>query len=104
MPVIATIGLWYAVAHWNAWFDAAIYINDVRKLPLQPILRGILEQGTGTFSDYSGLAQGLELPDPPPAESLKAAMIVVTALLILLIYPFIQRYFVSGVRLGALKG
>jgi putative aldouronate transport system permease protein len=104
MPVIATIGLWYAVAHWNAWFDAAIYINDVRKLPLQPILRGILEQGTGTFSDYSGLAQGLELPDPPPAESLKAAMIVVTALPILLIYPFIQRYFVSGVRLGALKG
>lgn len=104
MPVIATIGLWYAVAHWNAWFDAAIYINDVRKLPLQPILRGILEQGMGQYNDISGLAQALELHDPPPSEALKAAMIVVTTLPILLIYPFVQRYFVSGVRLGALKG
>jgi putative aldouronate transport system permease protein len=104
LPIVATIGLWYAVAHWNAWFDAAIYISDVRKLPLQPILRGILEQRTGSFSDYAGLAQGLELPEPPPAESLKAAMVVVTTLPILLIYPFIQRYFVSSVRLAGLRG
>jgi ABC-type polysaccharide transport system permease subunit len=104
LPIVATIGLWYAVAHWNAWFDAAIYISDVRKLPLQPILRGILEQRTGSFSDYAGLAQGLELPEPPPAESLKAAMLVVTTLPILLIYPFIQRYFISSVRLAGLRG
>jgi len=104
LPIVATIGLWYAVAHWNAWFDAAIYISDVRKLPLQPILRGILEQRTGNFSDYAGLAQGLELPEPPPAESLKAAMVVVTTLPILLIYPLVQRYFVSSVRLAGLRG
>jgi putative aldouronate transport system permease protein len=104
LPVVATVGLWYAVVHWNAWFDAAIYIADVRKLPLQPILRGLLEQGMGQYNDFSGLAQALELAEPPPAESLKAAMIVITTLPILLIYPFVQRYFVSGVRLGALKG
>jgi putative aldouronate transport system permease protein len=104
LPVVATVGLWYAVAHWNAWFDAAIYIADLRKLPLQPILRGLLEQGMGQYNDFSGLAQALELAEPPPAESLKAAMIVITTLPILLIYPFVQRYFVSGVRLGAIKG
>jgi putative aldouronate transport system permease protein len=104
LPVVATVGLWYTVAHWNAWFDAALYIADVRKLPLQPILRGLLEQGMGQYNDFSGLAQGLELAEPPPAESLKAAMIVITTLPILLIYPFVQRYFVSGVRLGAIKG
>lgn len=104
MPVIATIGLWYAVMHWNAWFDAAIYINDPRKLPLQLILRGMLEYGTGQYSDYSGLAQATEFVDPPPAESLKAAMIVVTTLPILLVYPFIQRYFVKGIMLGSIKG
>ncbi len=104
MPVIATIGLWYAVMHWNAWFDAAIYINDTRKLPLQLILRGILEYGAGQYSDYSGLAEMTELADPPPAESLKAAMIVITTLPILMIYPFIQRYFVKGIMLGSIKG
>ena len=104
MPVIATIGLWYAVFHWNAWFDAAIYIFDPRKWPVQLILRGILEYGTGQYSDYSGLAEMTELPDPPPAESLKAAMIVVTTLPILMVYPFIQRYFVKGIMLGSIKG
>jgi putative aldouronate transport system permease protein len=104
MPVIATIGLWYAVMHWNAWFDAAIYINDSNKLPVQLILRGILEYGTGQYSDYSGLAQATEVLDPPPAESLKSAMIVVTTLPILLVYPFIQRYFVKGIMLGSIKG
>ena len=51
MPVIATIGLWYAVMHWNAWFDAAIYLNDPAKFPLQLVLRGILEFGTGQYGD-----------------------------------------------------
>ena len=104
MPVLATIGLWYAVMHWNSWFDAAIYINDAKKLPLQLILRGILEYGTGQYSDYSGLSEMTELTDPPPAESLKAAMIVITTLPILMIYPFIQRYFVKGIMLGSIKG
>ena len=104
MPVIATIGLWYAVFHWNSWFDAAIYLNTPSKFPLQLILRGILEFGSGQYGDFSGFAEMTELIDPPPAESLKAAMIVVTTLPILMIYPFIQRYFVKGIILGSIKG
>ena len=104
MPVIATIGLWYAVMHWNSWFDAAIYLNTPSKFPLQLVLRGILEFGTGQYGDASGLAEMTELIDPPPAESLKAAMIVVTTAPILMIYPFIQRYFVQGIMLGSIKG
>ena len=104
MPVIATIGLWYGVMHWNAWFDAAIYLNTPSKFPLQLVLRGILEFGTGQYGDSSGLGEMTELLDPPPAESLKAAMIVVATLPILMIYPFIQRYFVKGIMLGSIKG
>jgi len=104
MPVIATVGLWYAVMHWNSWFDAAIYLNTPSKFPMQLVLRGILEFGTGQYGDASGLAEMTELIDPPPAESLKAAMIVVTTMPILLIYPFIQRYFVKGIMLGSIKG
>ncbi len=104
MPVIATIGLWYGVMHWNSWFDAAIYLNTPSKFPLQLVLRGILEFGTGQYGDSSGLGEMTELIDPPPAESLKAAMIVVATLPILMIYPFIQRYFVKGIMLGSIKG
>jgi len=104
MPVIATVGLWYAVMHWNSWFDAAIFLNTPSKFPMQLVLRGILEFGTGQYGDASGLAEMTELIDPPPAESLKAAMIVVTTMPILLIYPFLQRYFVKGIMLGSIKG
>ena len=104
MPVIATIGLWYAVMHWNSWFDAAIYLNTPSKFPLQLVLRGFLEFGTGQYGDTSGLGEMTELIDPPPAESLKAAMIVVTTLPILMVYPFLQRYFVKGIMLGSIKG
>ncbi len=104
MPVIATIGLWYAVFHWNSWFDAAIYLNTPSKFPLQLVLRGFLEFGTGQYGDTSGLGEMTELIDPPPAESLKAAMIVVTTLPILMVYPFLQRYFVKGIMLGSIKG
>jgi putative aldouronate transport system permease protein len=102
LPVIATVGLFYAVFHWNAWFDAVIYISDLNKLPIQPILRSILEIGAGQYSDRTFLAE--EILQPPPAEVLKAALVVVTTAPVLLIYPFIQKYFVKGVRLGAVKG
>jgi len=106
-PIIATVGLWYAVAHWNAWFDALIYIFDAKKMPLQPILRAILIQGAGTYVEYGDFSQqALEdaLIEAPPAESLRSAMIIVSTLPILLVYPFIQKYFVKGVIVGSLKG
>jgi putative aldouronate transport system permease protein len=106
-PIIATIGLWYAVSHWNAWFDALIYLFDPKKMPLQPILRGILMQGAGTYTEYGDFSrQAIEdaLIEAPPAESLRSAMIIVSTVPILLVYPFIQKYFVKGVMVGGIKG
>jgi len=103
MPIIATIGLWYAVFHWNAWFDALIYINTPAHMPLQPILRNILEYGAGTYTEYQNLAE-MDFAEPPPSETLRAAMIVVTTLPIVMVYPFIQKYFVKGVMVGGIKG
>ena len=95
---IATIGLFYAVWHWNEWFYAFLYINDTAKLPLQVVLRNILT--AGMIED----TEAIPLDQLPPAQSLKTAMIVVTVTPILCVYPFIQRYFVKGVMIGSIKG
>jgi putative aldouronate transport system permease protein len=100
IPAIATISMYYAVSHWNAWFDAAIYINDNSKYPVQVLLRNIVIAGR---SDDLGI-QMSEAMTAPPAESMKCAVIVVSTLPILCVYPFIQRYFVKGVMVGAVKG
>jgi putative aldouronate transport system permease protein len=99
MPSLATIGLFYAVGHWNAWFDAAIYLQSVDKLPVQNILQQILSQGL--VQDSSMLATETA---PPPTIALQAAMVVISTLPILCIYPFVQRYFVKGTLIGAVKG
>jgi putative aldouronate transport system permease protein len=96
-PALATIGLFYAVNHWNAWFDAAIYIFDPKKQPVQLLLRGIL-------SIVSAEMLGITSEVAPPAESLKSALIIVATVPILLVYPFIQRFFVKGIMVGSIKG
>jgi putative aldouronate transport system permease protein len=98
-PSIATIGLFYAVWHWNAWFDAAIFIRDWDKMPMQVILRGILTQGM--IQDPNS---PIEADILPPAPTLRAAMIVISTVPILLVYPFLQKYFVRGALVGSLKG
>ncbi|MEM7131908.1 MAG: carbohydrate ABC transporter permease [Chloroflexota bacterium] len=104
MPAIATIGLFYAVWHWNAWFDAAIYLSDLQKMPVQVILRGILDAAQSASSTGDVLSVMLEVDEMPPGQSLKAAMIMVTTLPILIVYPFIQQYFVKGALIGGIKG
>ena len=99
LPVIATIGLFYAVGHWNAWFDAAIYIDKSDQQPLQIILRGLLMSTT-----MQGLEQLSFTEKPPPAASLRSALIIVSTVPVLFVYPFIQRYFVKGVMIGGVKG
>lgn len=99
MPVIATIGLFYAVAHWNAWFDASIYIDKSNMQPMQIILRGLLES-----TNLQGMEQLSFTENPPPAASLRSALIVVSTVPVLFIYPFIQRYFVKGIMIGGVKG
>jgi len=100
--VLATIGLFYAVGHWNSWFDAMLYINSYEKLPMQNILRNIIN----SVSDLEGLgAEQYEMMDVKPAStSLRCAVIVVTATPIIVVYPFVQKYFVKGVMVGSVKG
>lgn len=99
---IATIGLFYAVGHWNAWFDALLYITDTKLLPMQNILRNIVSAATLSDLDASSMMAADYVQ--PPAESIKSATIVISTLPILVVYPFIQKYFVRGVMVGSVKG
>ncbi|KIL40603.1 ABC transporter permease [Gordoniibacillus kamchatkensis] len=97
MPIMATIGLFYAVGHWNEFFQGIMYINESFKQPLQVVLRGILTSATNP-NQQAALEQTL------PTESLQMAAVVLTALPILIVYPFVQKYFTQGVLLGSIKG
>ncbi|MEK6989733.1 carbohydrate ABC transporter permease [Paenibacillus sp. FSL K6-1566] len=99
MPAMATIGLFYAVHHWNDWFGASIYINDINKMPIQVIMRNILLTGI-----TQNEAQLEYVQNPPPAATLKSAVIIISTLPILFVYPFLQKYFVKGVMVGSIKG
>ena len=99
MPVIATIGLFYAVYHWNAWFDASIYIDHSNMQPMQIILRSLLQT-----TNLQGMEELAFIEDPPPAASLRSALIIVSTVPVLFVYPFIQRYFVKGIMIGSVKG
>ena len=101
-PVIAVITLYYAVGHWNSYFNAMIYLSDMELYPLQLILRQILVASQINLSDMVDVEsmvakQGL-------ADILKYALIVVSTVPILCMYPFIQRYFIKGVMIGSVKG
>jgi putative aldouronate transport system permease protein len=98
--VLAVIALFYGVDIWNAFFNAVLYINDASMWPIQLVLRQYVLQG-------SMLASALTLDPnqpPPPAQTLQMAIVVVATLPILLVYPFLQRYFTRGVLTGAIKG
>ena len=99
---IATIGLFYAVSHWNAWFDAMLYINKTPLLPMQNILRNIITAAS-SIGDLGAEAYN-SLDVVPPSQSIRAATIVITTLPILVVYPFVQKYFVKGVMVGSVKG
>ncbi len=99
--IIATIGLFYAVAHWNEFFAGIMFVTDQSLYPLQVILRDMLLQ-PNLSQEMMSQVQGLESQLPPVA--MRMAMVVATTLPILFIYPFVQKYFTSGVMLGAVKG
>jgi putative aldouronate transport system permease protein len=101
-PILAVMVLFYAVGHWNSYFSALIYLNDREKYPLQLLLREILIKsevdqmaGSMTTSTQQYLME---------AEAIKYAIIIVANLPVLLLYPFLQRYFVKGMLIGAIKG
>lgn len=98
-PTIAVICLYYAVAHWNSWFNAMLFIREKVDYPLQLILREILIQ-----NDTTAMTAGGAGDDYLISETIQFATIVVATLPILTVYPFIQKYFVKGVMIGAVKG
>lgn len=98
-PTIAVICLYYAVTHWNSWFNAMLFIRKKSGYPLQLVLREILLQ-----NDTSAMTAGSGADDYLISETIQFATIVVATLPILTIYPFIQKYFVKGVMIGAVKG
>lgn len=100
MNGLAVILLFYAVGRWNTFFTAVIYINSMAKYPLQVLLREIVVLGTSLDST----AGAAELVQDVPAENIKAATIVFATFPILVVYPFLQKYFVKGVMIGSIKG
>jgi putative aldouronate transport system permease protein len=100
MAVIAVMILYYAVAHWNSWFTAMLYLRSRALYPLQLILREIL-----IMNSLDSMRGNIEFGDLfRVADTIKYATIVVSTLPILALYPFLQKYFVKGVMIGALKG
>lgn len=102
VPGLATVGLFLALQYWNDWFNSALFINEAAKYQLQFYLYNIIN--TSNFMNNIGAGAGVVLSGPVPSESMKMAMAVVVTGPILLLYPFIQRYFVKGLTIGAVKG
>ena len=100
MPTIAVLLLYYGVGHWNSWFNASIYMRDNDKLPIQNIMRAILIANSGVLN--SAAAENDRVNEF--AESIKYSTIILTTVPVLCIYPFLQKYFVKGVMVGAVKG
>ena len=107
--IIAVIALYVAVGHWNSWFSALLYITDKKLYPLQYILRSILIQNQEMNIINT---QGMKNADMIQyfvrrkymAEGMKYSLIFISSLPMLIAYPFVQKYFVKGVMIGAIKG
>ncbi|MCM3782410.1 carbohydrate ABC transporter permease [Neobacillus mesonae] len=98
LPAMATFGLFYAVAHWNTFFNAILYINDNEKWPIQVLLREIVILAQSRVGDA-----GFDEMDVQPL-TIRMAVIVFATVPILLVYPFLQKHFAKGVMLGSVKG
>lgn len=103
VPILAVVGLFYAVGHWNSYFNAMIYLTERDRYPLQVILRDILIMNTVDPSESSmdlNLLQSME----ERQNVMKYSLIIVSSVPVLILYPFIQKYFVKGIMIGAIKG
>lgn len=98
-PVLATVALWSAVGHWNSWFDALLFITEDRKQVLQIFLQRIVIESSTQMMELGITDAQMEFT----GETIKAATIIITILPIILVYPFIQKYFVKGIMLGGVK-
>ncbi|MFR6334242.1 MAG: hypothetical protein ACLUOI_39360 [Eisenbergiella sp.] len=101
-PTIASVSLFYAVGHWNSYFSAMLYISDRSKEVVQIALRRIIFLAGGINTDGTPIDWGAM--GQPPEKAVKMATTVVATVPILIIYPFVQKYFTQGVMVGAVKG
>ncbi|MNI11011.1 L-arabinose transport system permease protein AraQ [compost metagenome] len=99
MPAIATIALFHGVGHWNSFFDAVLYVNDKKLYPLQVYLRNLIQLNDTQIHLTDGLERQMLA-----MESLKSAALICSTIPILVVYPFLQKYFVKGIMLGSVKG
>ena len=99
LPALATVGLFYAVNQWNSWFDAVLYMRDANKYPVQILLRRVVMEDLN-LNNSTG-EDALETMTP---EAIKNAIVIITTLPIVLLYPFLQKYFIKGMIVGAIKG
>lgn len=100
MPAMATFGLFYAVGHWNSFFNAVMYMNDAEKFPVQVILRQIVLLSQDQIGDTTSQQD----PTDYLPQTIRMASIVVATVPIVLVYPFLQKHFAKGVLLGSVKG
>jgi putative aldouronate transport system permease protein len=98
-PALATIGLFIALGYWNDWYNAMLFLNDEKLYPLQYVLYRILTQ-----AQNMALVMNTNVKIDPPKETIKLALTIVTIGPIVLAYPFVQKYFVKGLTIGAVKG
>lgn len=101
-PILAVMVLFYAIAHWNSYFNAMIYLSDKERYPLQLVLRTILVQSQSSeeiLADVQGTFNRMLM-----SETIKYALIIVASVPVLCLYPFLQKYFVQGVMIGSVKG
>ncbi|REK71215.1 carbohydrate ABC transporter permease [Paenibacillus paeoniae] len=103
MPAIATITLFHAVGHWNSFFDTVLYVTDRKLFPLQVYLRELVMFNQSGIDNNSGYSANLD-STLLALESLKAAALIASTVPILIVYPFLQKYFVKGIMLGSVKG
>lgn len=102
-PTLAVLVLYYGVAHWNSWFAASIYLEENELLPIQNILRAVLNTSKNTGAIDNVGVSGLDNSDAF-AEAVKYSAIVISTVPILCVYPFLQKHFAKGAMVGAVKG
>ena len=98
-PCIATFLLFFAVKHWNTYFNALLYLSDTTKWTLQLLIKQLVVD-----ADASGIGQALTAEAVPPQETVRMASIILAILPIMIVYPFLQKHFAKGVMLGSIKG
>lgn len=104
-PVIAVVGLYTAVNHWNDWFSGAFYMTSSKMWPVQTVLQQMLERAMSSSRQINDVAEAIAVGQSNvTTDSLKMAAVVITTVPILCVYPFVQKYFAKGVMFGAVKG